>query len=103
VPQYPNEQLKCLRLGRTDYLSLMGFINNTFQLSPDGSKQRIGSGQDRESSFFAANGSYSILNTCNSWTADGLRAANVNTPLWGGLATPVMQQLRNGCECSSTK
>ncbi len=103
VPQYPNEQLKCLRLGRTDFLALMNFIDGTFRVSADGSKQRLGSGQDRESSFYAANGSYSVLKTCISWTADGLRAANVNTPLWGGLATPIMQQVRNGCECGPTE
>jgi uncharacterized protein (TIGR02117 family) len=103
VPPYPNQQLKCLRLGKTDYLALMNFIHNTFQPAPDGSKQWIGSGQDRDSSFFAANGHYSILNTCNSWTANGLRVANVNTPLWGGLATPIMQQLRNGCQCNPSE
>ncbi|UIE39375.1 DUF2459 domain-containing protein [Leptodesmis sichuanensis] len=103
VPHYPNEQLKCLRLGKTDFLALMNFINSTFQVGADGHKQRLGSGQDRDSSFYAAIGSYSILKTCNSWTADGLRVANVNTPLWAGLATPIMQQLRNGCECSPTE
>lgn len=103
VPQYANEQLKCLRLGKTDFLALMNFINGTFQVAADGKKQRLGSGQDRESSFYAAIGYYSILKTCNSWTADGLRSANVNTPLWAGLATPIMQQLRNGCECSPTE
>ncbi len=100
VPQYPNEQLQCLRLGKTDFLALMNFIDGTFQRSADGQKQRLGSGQDRESSFYAAIGSYSILKTCNSWTADGLRVANVNTPLWAGLAPPIMQQLRNGCDCN---
>lgn len=102
VPQYPNEQLKCLRLGRTDFLALMNFIDGTFQRSADSQNQRLGSGQDQKSSFYAAIGSYSILKTCNSWTADGLRIANINTPLWAGLATPIMQQLRNGCECKPT-
>jgi uncharacterized protein (TIGR02117 family) len=98
VASPPNETVRCLRLGKTDYLALMTFINASFQTNGFG-KQRIASGQDRQSSFYAATGHYSALNTCNSWTADGLRAAQVNTPLWAGLAAPLMQQLRNGCTC----
>lgn len=99
LPDIPNEQMKCLKLNKTDYLALMQFIEGSFETGDRGQKQRIASGQDQQSSFYAANGYYSILNTCNSWTANGLRAANVNTPLWGGLAQPVMFHLRNGCHC----
>lgn len=91
----------CLRLSQADYLALMQFIEHSFQTGPKGEKIRLASGQDRQSSFYAAQGSYSVLKTCNSWTADGLRAAQVNTPLWAGLATPLMRQLRNGCQCQS--
>jgi len=100
LPEVPNEQMKCLKLDKTDYLALMQFIEGSFEIGDRGQKQRIASGQDQQSSFYAANGYYSILNTCNSWTANGLRAANVNTPLWGGLAQPVMFHLRNGCQCT---
>ncbi|MDX2227988.1 MAG: TIGR02117 family protein [Leptolyngbyaceae cyanobacterium bins.349] len=100
LPQLPEEQMKCVKLSRTDYLALMQFIQNTFEGSDRTPPQRLASGQDQESGFFAAQGHYSILNTCNSWTANGLRAANVNTPLWAGLAQPIMLQLRNGCSCS---
>jgi len=99
IPHYSGEELKCVSLGPTDYLSLMKFIEQSFQHDQQGKKLRIGSGYDRESGFYAANGTYSMLKTCNSWTADGLRAANVNTPLWGGLAPAVMLHIRNGCEC----
>ncbi|MDX2239337.1 MAG: DUF2459 domain-containing protein [Leptolyngbyaceae cyanobacterium bins.302] len=98
LPQFPNEQMKCIKLDQADYLALMQFIQGSFQGSST-QPQRLASGQDQASGFFAATGNYSVLNTCNSWTANGLRAANANTPLWAGLAQPVMQQLRNGCEC----
>lgn len=103
LPHLPNEEIKCLRLNKRDYLALMNFIDNSFQTDHQGQKQRIASGQDQQSSFYAATGYYSVLNTCNSWTANGLRAANVNTPLWAGLAQPVMFHLRNGCECEEGK
>jgi uncharacterized protein (TIGR02117 family) len=99
LPQSPNEQMQCVKLSADDYLALMRFMQNTFELGDRGQPQRLASGQDQASGFFAANGHYSILNTCNTWTANGLRAANVNTPVWSGLARPVMQQLRNGCAC----
>ncbi|MEO1558483.1 MAG: DUF2459 domain-containing protein [Cyanobacteria bacterium J06632_19] len=27
-----------------------------------------------------------MLRTCNTWTADALRKANINTPLWDSLS-----------------
>lgn len=98
VPQYPNETLKCIRLSEGNYLKLMRFIADSFQTN-QGKALRIGTGQDGTSSFYAANGRYSSLKTCNSWIADGLRTADVNTPLWGGLAPAVMRQLNHTCEC----
>lgn len=97
VPHYPNETLKCVRLSEGNYLKLMHFIEASFQTN-QGKTLRIGTGQDGDSSFYAANGRYSSLKTCNSWIADGLRTADVNTPLWGGTAPAVMRQLKDTCE-----
>lgn len=93
------DDFKCLRLNQADYLALSHFLVNTFILDHQGQKQRIADGADRQSGFYQAKGRYSILNTCNTWTANGLRAANVNTPLWSGLAQPVIFHARNACEC----
>lgn len=98
VPYYPNETLKCISLDQTRYLKLMHFLEASFQTNSQG-KERISSGHDGDSSFYAATGRYSMFKTCNSWTAEGLRSADVNTPLWGGLAPAVMQQLKDSCEC----
>lgn len=98
VPQYPGETLKCVSLNQPNYLKLMHFLEDSFQTSSQG-QERIGNGQDGDSSFYAATGRYSLLKTCNSWTADGLRAADVNTPLWGALAPAVMHQVKDGCGC----
>ena len=103
IPHTPNEDLKCLRLGKTDYLAMMTFIDRSFQTNSQGQKQRLGSGQDQQSGFYAATGYYSIFNTCNSWTANALQSANINTPLWGGLAQPIMMHLQNGCTCDVKK
>lgn len=99
VPRYPGETLKCLSLSQADYLALMKYIEASFQADPQGRKVRLGNGQDGESGFYAANGKYSMFKTCNSWTAEALRAANVNTPLWGGLAPAVLFHLQDDCQC----
>jgi uncharacterized protein (TIGR02117 family) len=100
LPHYPNETLKCVSLSEGNYVKLMHFLEASFQTDPQGKVQRLSSGQDGDSSFYDATGRYSMFKTCNSWTADGLRAADVNTPLWGGLAPAVMRQLQDTCGCA---
>lgn len=100
LPHSPNETLKCISLSEGNYVKLMHFLKASFQTDQQGNVQRISAGQDGDSSFYAANGRYSMLKTCNSWTADGLRAADVNTPLWGGLAPAVQHQLKDTCGCA---
>ena len=99
LPQPAHEETKCIRLSQADYLALSQFLQASFQHDGQGRSIPIRQDQDGQSAFFAATGHYSILKTCNSWTADGLRAANVNTPVWGGLAPAVMRQVGNGCGC----
>ncbi len=102
-PQSGPETVRCLNLSPADYLALMAFLQASLQRDAQGKPLRLGSGQDGDSSFYAATGQYSILRTCNSWTADGLRRANVNTPLWGGLAPAVMHQLQDSCTCDGSQ
>lgn len=99
LPHSPNEALKCVSLSEGNYVKLMHFLKASFQTDQQGNVQRISSGQDGDSSFYNATGYYSILRTCNSWTADGLRTADVNTPVWGGLAPAVLHQLKDTCGC----
>lgn len=99
VPRYPQETLKGVCLQEADYLALMQFLQGAFETDDRGKPIRLGAGQDGDSSFYAAHGYYSVLRTCNSWTAEALRAANVNTPVWGGLAPAVMYHLKDDCDC----
>ncbi len=99
LPQPAHEEVKCVRLSQADYLALTQFLQASFQRDGQGRKISIRIDQDGQGGFFEGTGHYSALKTCNSWTADGLRAANVNTPVWGGLAGAVMRQVGNGCQC----
>jgi uncharacterized protein (TIGR02117 family) len=98
LPQ--NRELKCVKVTKTDYLKLTQFIQNTFQFNSQNQPIRIANGHLSSSGFYAANGSYSILTTCNNWAAEALRKADVDTPLWAGLSSAVMLHFGRTCECS---
>jgi uncharacterized protein (TIGR02117 family) len=93
-----NIEVKCIKVDKANYLRLVEFIKTSFQLDENGRKIRIGNGHTSNAGFYAAIGNYSILKTCNTWTAEGLRTADLNTPLWDGLSSAIMFHLRSGCE-----
>jgi uncharacterized protein (TIGR02117 family) len=90
-------ELKQVNLSKAEYLKLAEFINNSFQHSVDNRANYLQPGLYKNSGFYEAQGSYSILRNCNAWTAEALRVADVNTPLWPALAPAVMRQIN--CDC----
>ena len=55
----------------------------------------VGRGQDANSRFYAAREKYSLLKTCNTWTARALRSAGLPiTSLYAVSAGNVMEQAR---------
>jgi hypothetical protein len=77
----------------------MEFINNSFQLDAQGNRINLTTDPNYGGGFYVAKGSYSILRACNDWTAEGLRLAGVNTPLWSGLSSSIMYHVNSGCNC----
>ncbi|MFS8120318.1 MAG: TIGR02117 family protein [Microcoleus sp.] len=98
---FPNPETKCVKISGENYLRMVNFIKNTFQLDAGGNKIKISYGYDKNDSFYEAKDSYWIFRTCNDWTAKALRKAEVNTPLWSTLSSSIMFQLNSGCECRS--
>lgn len=96
-----NLKIKCVKVNRSDYLQLMKFINATFQGDTETGKVRIGNGHRSNGGFYAANGSYSILRNCNSWVAEGLRKADINTPVWDTLSSAIWWHFSNSCSVST--
>lgn len=93
-----NIEVKCIHTDKANYLRLIKFIEASFQLDKNGRKIRIGNGHASNAGFYAARDNYSILRTCNAWTAEGLRKADINTPVWDALSSPILFHLRSGCE-----
>jgi uncharacterized protein (TIGR02117 family) len=104
----PDFELKQVNLSKAQYLKLAQFINDTFvrgaspveNRSADERTIYLKQGLYSNSGFYEAKGTYSALRTCNSWTAEALRVADVNTPLWPALASAVMNQIDCDCEQS---
>lgn len=94
-----NIETKCVKISGKNYLLLVSFINNSFQLDAAGKLMKISYGYDNSDSFYEAKGSYSILRTCNDWTAEALQKAEVNTPLWSTLSWAIMFHLNSSSEC----
>jgi len=104
-PIEPSEHLHVKQIWITpkNYKNLIEFIEKGFQLNAQSEWIYRGKGLERKSAFFTGVGSYSVLYSCNSWTAEGLRLANVNTPLWPALAPPLMHHLpENSCEIAAS-
>jgi hypothetical protein len=96
--QWPKDfEIKQVQLNRAQYLKLVQFINASFQHTAQGSAQYIRPGLYPDSGFYEAVGSYSIARTCNTWTADALKQADVNTPVWSATAPAIMQHLHSNC------
>jgi uncharacterized protein (TIGR02117 family) len=97
LPQ--NKETKCVKISGSNYLKIVKFIKSSFQLDAGGNKIKISYGYHNSDSFYEANGSYSILRSCNDWTAEALRKADVNTPLWSTLSSAIMFHLNSGSKC----
>ncbi len=95
-----NFEIRQISLDRTNYLALMHFIDAGFQHDAHHAVRYLRQGLYPDSGFYEAVGSYSILRTCNTWTAEGLRKADVNTPVWPALAPPILYQLKSDCDVS---
>ena len=90
-------QVKPVKVSRQAYWQLTEFLLSSFARDWQGEPIRIRESNRYNGSFYIAKGYYSVLRTCNDWTATGLRVAKVNTPVWSGLAPAVFKHLRAGC------
>jgi len=96
-PSRPDYQVKALKVSRQDYLNLSKFLVSYLARDNQGEPILIQKSHRYSGSFYRAKGSYSVFQTCNDWTALGLRSAQVNTPVWSGLAGAVFKHLRTSC------
>lgn len=76
-----------LLLSPEQYHRLAAYIESSVQQTPAGQAQWLSAYRyDANDAFYAAQGHYSPLTTCNQWVRDALAAAGVRTALWSPFA-----------------
>jgi len=73
-------KVKKCRITKEKYKELIGFIKQSFVINPDMTPQLIPNvGYKSTDNFYEAQGSYYLLETCNTWTNKALAIAGVRT------------------------
>lgn len=89
--ELPQEHdIQCAGVSTQNYLNTIQFIQNSFELTPQEQIILFVRSDESEASYYEARGHYSLVRNSNNWTAEGLRTANLNTPLWAGIPQAVM-------------
>ena len=96
IPQN-NSKIKCLKISNFNYLNLVHFLDNSFNLDLKNRKNLIEKIPNYWGGYYEARGTYSILRSCNDWTAEALRTAEINTPVWSSLSSAIMWHLKSNC------
>lgn len=69
------------RVDEAVYRQVAAYVRDSLRLSQDRPVQ-AGLGYGPRDAFFVANGSYTIVDTCNQWSARGLRLAGAPVAPW---------------------
>lgn len=75
---YTNTQIAKICLTNNRYQALVEFIGNSFYRNNQNKIVILKSGIYGDSQFYQGVGSYYLMNTCNKWTAKGLKSAGMD-------------------------
>lgn len=86
-----------------EYLSLVEFVAKSFAVNESGRIIEIKRGNYGNSQFYKGVGKYYLTNTCNTWTAKGLKSAGMNiSPTFKLTSSSIMKYLIKKSELHST-
>jgi uncharacterized protein (TIGR02117 family) len=91
-----NESCRKILISRNAYNRLVQYISNSFQRNAAGHFIKIATNANysKADAFYEANGSYSMLHTCNTWANNGLKASGQKACLWTPFDTGIFQQYK---------
>ena len=75
---FSGSEIEKICLTNDELSSLIGFISNSFYKNTIGNVLAIKNGIYGDSQFYKGVGDYHLMNTCNQWTAKGLKSTGMN-------------------------
>jgi uncharacterized protein (TIGR02117 family) len=91
---FPNSEIENLCLSDREFSSLIKFISGSFYRDDSGDIQTMKKGIYGDSQFYKGVGNFYLMNTCNSWTAKGLKSTGMDiTPTFKLTAGSIMNYL----------
>jgi uncharacterized protein (TIGR02117 family) len=91
----PGENSRLLYLSQAQYQKLVEYIQASFEKGANGSPLLIPqAGYTPYDNFYEAEGSYTLLYTCNNWVNEGLKKIGVRAAVWSPFDWGIMYQLR---------
>ena len=78
------EDCKKIMITKSQYADLIKFVDSKFDKNSSGQNILIPTNAvySKDDAFYEAQGSYSFLYTCNTWTNDALKVAGQKAALW---------------------
>jgi uncharacterized protein (TIGR02117 family) len=91
-----NESCRKIMISRNAYTRLIQYITSSFQRDAAGHFIKIAThaNYSKADAFYEANGSYSMLHTCNTWANNGLKASGQKACLWTPFDTGIFFQYK---------
>lgn len=87
VPEHPAEyfprsEVIEIKLSAIEFQSLRTYIRQSFSYDEQGQVTILQKGLYGDSQFYQGQGEFYMMNTCNKWTAKGLKSAGMDISLW---------------------
>lgn len=96
VAFFPNSAIEELGLDDGELSRLVQFISDSLGRDGGGNIVPMGNGLYGDSQFYVGAGHYHLMNTCNKWTAKGLKSAGMDiSPAFKLTAGSVMDAVRD--------
>jgi len=93
---FGNSEVEKLCLTHSELSSLIKFVEGSFHKDENGNVVPLKNGIYGNSQFYQGTGDYYLMNTCNKWTAKGLKSLGMDImPRFKLTASSVMTYLRN--------
>jgi len=80
-------------VGSEDYERIATFVRSSLRGWPSAGSRLAAPGYGPRDAFFAAEGQYTAIDTCNQWTGQALRAGGAPVPAWAPFSFLVLWNL----------